>query len=1251
MIEIKKLVPVAAKISAGKSNLLNVLLNIKFLECKAGIATKFINILRYNPNIEKPIFYHLKINKNEKEDKYYFYKDLSREIYEGEEKIIEANKKINKKYENEKNINYEDLFYMTEINSEPFIKDKEYLAEHDLCDIPGLSEYQENQNNEKKIEKKAEPQKENIIEIKDNELLKIELEAKKIGLYTEERKREIKKLDENIINEKPRKKVEKKEDFKKEDNMYFELLKNANKNKTYLTEIFKIIKNYIDGAIIILSQDNFRSKDNYEIIAQLHHVIQKQITNFLVILNKMDLSRNPESDIEECKALFAHYFPEFKTFNITLNTFVPISVNKLKNELLMNEDFKSLIYFHFYNFMENVNNNYRSKNRDIGDFSFLGHLKNIIRKIHPKKDKKAIENDVNELNKSSDASKINNEIISIIKDLINEFGDGENNFGFTEKDFINNINNNSNNKNINYHKNDDDSEEEEEKDDNNINDLNASFILKFFYKERISLTPYISEESNNLLNYFKNNKTNSIIQESVKEEQTEKTLLNKSLITILGNITKEISKSKLDIQIIDNLNQYLQTTIEFLKIYNVIFIPFIGEIGSGKSTIINGIIGEDILPTGDNVCTKRGIVIRYLGKNEGETNIRKTYFREEYIEEKPYYYIDPDDYIIGKGSEKVREILNNINHKYNENEEDSFYYIRTKIKLFDDLGLDDSLKKMIYLIDLPGFGTRNKFQKDIYQKLMKLSTCFIFTIKNGVIKDNNNAEILKNIFDQTKEQKKVFTSKLFKSSLFILNNFSKQSTGDNNINQSKKQLLELIVGNNDEKDEYEKYINLCFFHANLYKNYYTNYNYFYNIKFTVKSEFKNYLTNNKKFIVFPEIINTRKYTSFSRFLISQIKTKNEKLFKDNENEIESNIINENNEQSDKNIKKDLEEIFSNLNINEKDLSKKINNISEMICYGQKNIIKINNLKKSNFEELKITINIQVGTLNNNMQDELEEQLNNLIEKLDLFFNQDFSKEKDLKSNELFSGEMEKINQKLFKIHSECQVKYIQIIKDFEIKINDSLTNKKENIKEYLGKFNYKEIIKKIDKEINDNLEELNTKIQEVLENMNSELNEINKKFITTIKTYSSMISVINLQSFKDYFSIKYAGKESDIAKEIFREIKISTLNLEKIYEEKGFIEWFKSAFSNIRYFKTSLDIIIKSFLKKKDYILYLLIEELTGYIEKTYRDFNRIYKMSTKMDKKMHQEKMKSFNILKVFYQEQKYKIDKAKEKLLNKES
>ena len=62
-IELRKIVPVAAKISAGKSKLLNVLYNINFLECNKDITTKFINILRFNPNIKQPCLYHLKIIK------------------------------------------------------------------------------------------------------------------------------------------------------------------------------------------------------------------------------------------------------------------------------------------------------------------------------------------------------------------------------------------------------------------------------------------------------------------------------------------------------------------------------------------------------------------------------------------------------------------------------------------------------------------------------------------------------------------------------------------------------------------------------------------------------------------------------------------------------------------------------------------------------------------------------------------------------------------------------------------------------------------------------------------------------------------------------------------------------------------------------------------------------------------------------------------------------------------------------------
>ena len=108
-IEIRKIVPIAGQISSGKSTLLNVLYNINFLECNAGITTKFVNLLRYNPEINQPIFYHLKLEKEG--EKYIFYKDLN-EVYEGEINIIEANKNINKKLYEKKEIDYENIFIL-----------------------------------------------------------------------------------------------------------------------------------------------------------------------------------------------------------------------------------------------------------------------------------------------------------------------------------------------------------------------------------------------------------------------------------------------------------------------------------------------------------------------------------------------------------------------------------------------------------------------------------------------------------------------------------------------------------------------------------------------------------------------------------------------------------------------------------------------------------------------------------------------------------------------------------------------------------------------------------------------------------------------------------------------------------------------------------------------------------------------------------------------------------------------------------
>ena len=278
-------------ISAGKSKLLNVLYNINYLVCKPGIGTKFVNILRYNPEIKEPCFYHLKVEKQG--DDYIFYKDSK--LAEGAENIIEANEKINKELRTQNKTKYEDIFYMIEINEIPFIKDKDFLLTHDLCDIPGLSEYQDNNNNEKE---------KNNNEIKNNN--KTEDKILKDKIIEDELK------DEEKSNEKEEK------NFEDE----FNSTVNIENEQSYLTEIFKIIKNYIDGAIIILSIENYQKEENYIIIAKLQKVLQKAISNFLIILNKMDLSPNPSQDIENCKGLLIQHFQNFKTFRKNILFFI-----------------------------------------------------------------------------------------------------------------------------------------------------------------------------------------------------------------------------------------------------------------------------------------------------------------------------------------------------------------------------------------------------------------------------------------------------------------------------------------------------------------------------------------------------------------------------------------------------------------------------------------------------------------------------------------------------------------------------------------------------------------------------------------------------------------------------------------------------------------------------------------------------------------------------------------------------------------
>jgi len=379
-IEIRKIVPVVARVSAGKSTLLNTIFNIDFLECKAGIGTKFINILRYNPNIKEPRFFHLIVKKEGNE--YKFYKDnLYHEVI-GHQKILEENKKINQYLNKEKNIIFEKNFYMTEINESPFIKDEKYLLSHDLCDIPGLSEANEDDPNKLDEEKQDNKEGKDLKSVNINSKFKLSEKNsddknnnnQKENRIIEEKDEEnqIKNLMKNIQNDLIIK------DKKEEDDLFY----NTEVEKTsYIYEIFNIIKNYIEGGIIILDRNNYHYKENFELIALLHKIIEKKIIDFLIVLNKIDTSdSNPKKDIEKCKAYFFKYFPSCKTFNLNLNTFIPLSAEQLRNALLSPTSFRYLLRYHLKNYIAKMKQEKYDKVKIFGK-TFINYLRDIIKTI------------------------------------------------------------------------------------------------------------------------------------------------------------------------------------------------------------------------------------------------------------------------------------------------------------------------------------------------------------------------------------------------------------------------------------------------------------------------------------------------------------------------------------------------------------------------------------------------------------------------------------------------------------------------------------------------------------------------------------------------------------------------------------------------------------------------------------------------------------------------------------------------------
>ena len=807
---------------------------------------------------------------------------------------------------------------------------------------------------------------------------------------------------------------------------------------------------------------------------------------------------------------------------------------------------------------------------------------------------KTIKEEVNKFNKSENIYLINQQIKNVIRELNDNFIADNIIFGIKEEDF-----------NL--------SEEEDEEDDDDSDDekdnINPSYIIKMLYilyKDK-KLMPLISSETKQLINYFTIKKTNinqkSYVIQGNKNFQINE--LNKKLINELEVFGQKIQNNKIHDDNFKNMINQIARFIQFLKIYNVILIPFLGESNVGKSTIINGIIGKEILPTYSNECTKRGIIIKYI--NSDETFIYKAKFKEEkdILGNINYFFsvIFSND-LIGKGLEQVKDTLKGLNYQFNEKEEDSFYYIKTKIKLFDEMELNESLKEMIILIDFPGFGTGNIFEKKkIYEKVMSICNSFTFVVRNSLIRENTTQNRLKSLFDLAQMQKKKFSTQFLKSSLFILNNDKDQSKNEEDLNLAKIEFQKILEIDKEDINN----IKLCFFNAKYYENYINNYNYFYNINDLFNNEYEEYKNRKRSFFKNPLSYRKREDQEFFDLLYNNLRTKIKEIY-----EVKNIKIALKKQQIKENIKEDLiknvDEINNEENLNYGKLPEMKDKLLKIISFGQDHISELKSLQESNINKFNESLKNQINYINSVKQEDLGEEMENVINLLDNFFKRDFQERKkdlnEIKNLKKLQIEIQKKNKNFL---DSCQKLIIIIKKEFKTKIKQSLILKKNDLEIQLINKNYNIILEEIRNQIRINLIGLNERIGEYIIKVEQETNSLSQYRKELITKFN--FNYKEKKSFNSYIIKKIGTEKKDLEEQVFNELKSSCNSLNILFK-KGIKDFFNSLFSDLTYLENIIDILIDTSLKKINFVLELIENESIELINKYYYEIMLFIKMA-----------------------------------------
>ena len=317
--------------------------------------------------------------------------------------------------------------------------------------------------------------------------------------------------------------------------------------------------------------------------------------------------------------------------------------------------------------------------------------------------------------------------------------------------------------------------------------------LKYYNKLQQIIKDINNNNNNNLLDIPLNINNNIInIDEKVQNKKELIDTLLKELDNFLTDTFKKIDTN-------NELNEFisaLQTLRENI-IGRRIRIAFIGNINVGKSTILNCIIGENILPTNSKECTYRGIIIRHI---EGEKfKLYKTKLVTKGKGSDEYYCFEDDEKPIREGIKDIKSYINIKNNDKVMEDKDAYLVLMGNLKIFDFIKLDKDIKSKIEFIDLPGIDRESNYfnKRGYYKKILRFSNCCIYINEPQTVDDEGSLTSMVNQY--IKDKGKIFPplrDNFIKSCIFLIN---KSDMLDNN--EERKKIKDSILSNIKSAEE------------------------------------------------------------------------------------------------------------------------------------------------------------------------------------------------------------------------------------------------------------------------------------------------------------------------------------------------------------------------------------------------------------------------------------------------------------------